>query len=114
MKVEGDDGFAMTGHSSMRKISRDVLDVVGQTIGAHHQYPDGFVLFMGTMFAPTDDRGAPGAGFTHKLGDVVTIQSAKLGALVNRVNHSDKLPPWTFGTRALMENLAARGLLQRN
>ena len=114
MKVAGDDGFAMTGHSSMRKISRDVLDVVSQTIGAHHQYPDGFVLFMGTMFAPTDDRGAKGEGFTHKIGDVVTIRTPKLGALINRVNHSDKIPPWTFGVRALMDNLAARRLLQRN
>jgi fumarylacetoacetate (FAA) hydrolase family protein len=114
LRVEGDDGFAMTGRSSMRMISRDVLDVVGQTIGAHHQYPDGFVLFMGTMFAPTDDRGAPGEGFTHKVGDVVTIRTGKLGALVNRVDHSDRIPPWRFGARALMENLAARRLLQKN
>jgi len=114
MRVEGDDGFVMTGHSSMRMISRDVLDVVGQTIGAHHQYPDGFVLFMGTMFAPTDDRGAPGQGFTHKVGDVVTISTPKLGALVNRVDHSDRIAPWRFGVRALMENLAARRLLEKN
>ncbi|HUA51984.1 MAG TPA: fumarylacetoacetate hydrolase family protein [Candidatus Sulfotelmatobacter sp.] len=114
MRVEGDDGFVMTGHSSMRMISRDVLDVVGQTIGAHHQYPDGFVLFMGTMFAPTDDRGAPGQGFTHKVGDVVMISTPKLGALVNRVDHSDRIAPWRFGVRALMENLAARRLLEKN
>jgi fumarylacetoacetate (FAA) hydrolase family protein len=114
LRVEGDDGFVMTGTSSMRKISRDVLDVVSQTIGAHHQYPDGFVLFMGTMFAPTDDRGAPGQGFTHKVGDVVTIRTGKLGALVNRVNLSDRIPPWTFGVRALMANLAARRLLEKN
>jgi fumarylacetoacetate (FAA) hydrolase family protein len=114
LKVEGDDGFVMTGHSSMRRISRDVLDVVGQTIGAHHQYPDGFVLFMGTMFAPTDDRGTSGEGFTHKVGDVVTIRTAKLGALVNRVDYSDRIAPWRFGARALMENLAARRLLQKN
>jgi fumarylacetoacetate (FAA) hydrolase family protein len=112
--VVGQDGYKTGGTNSMRFISRDVLDIVQQTIGAHHQYPDGFVLFMGTMFAPTEDRGASGAGFTHKLGDVVSIRTPKLGALTNRVNHSDKLPPWTFGTRALMENLAARGLLQRN
>jgi fumarylacetoacetate (FAA) hydrolase family protein len=112
--VAGDDGFKTGGRNSMRMISRDVLDLVGQTIGAHHQYPDGFVLFMGTMFAPTDDRGAPGEGFTHKIGDVVTIRSAKLGALVNRVNHSHRIPPWSFGARALMENLAARRLLDRN
>ncbi|MBV8166651.1 MAG: fumarylacetoacetate hydrolase family protein [Alphaproteobacteria bacterium] len=112
--VVGQDGYKTGGTNSMRFISRDVLDIVAQTVGAHHQYPDGFVLFMGTMFAPTEDRGAPGAGFTHKIGDRVTIHSAKLGGLINRVNHSDKLPPWTFGTRALMENLAARGLLQKN
>ena len=114
LRVAGDDGFVMTGRSSMRMISRDVLDVVGQTIGAHHQYPDGFVLFMGTMFAPTDDRGAPGQGFTHKVGDIVTIRTPKLGALVNRVDHSDRIPPWQFGVRALMENLAARRLLDKN
>jgi len=112
--VEGEDGFVTSGRNSMRLISRDVLDLVAQTIGEHHQYPDGFVLFMGTMFAPTEDRGAAGQGFTHKIGDIVTIRSAKLGALINRVDHSHRIPPWTFGTRALMENLAARGLLQKN
>ncbi len=112
--VAGEDGFSTGGRNSMRMISRDVLDVVGQTIGRHHQYPDGFVLFMGTMFAPTDDRNAPGQGFTHKLGDIVTIRAAKLGTLVNRVDHSDKIPPWTFGVGALMQNLAVRRLLQKN
>ncbi|HZB91236.1 MAG TPA: fumarylacetoacetate hydrolase family protein [Stellaceae bacterium] len=111
LKVEGEDGFVLTGESSMRRISRDPVELVAQTIGAVHQYPDGFVLFCGTMFAPTEDRGAPGQGFTHKPGDRVTISSPKLGALVNRVDTSDRLPRWEFGTRALMRNLARRGLL---
>jgi fumarylacetoacetate (FAA) hydrolase family protein len=111
LRVEGQDGFVLEGTSSMDQITRDPLDLVGQTIGATHQYPDGFVLFLGTLFAPTKDRGAPNAGFTHKEGDLVHISSAKLGALSNRVKHSDQIPPWTFGLRALMANLAARGLL---
>jgi fumarylacetoacetate (FAA) hydrolase family protein len=109
--VEGTDGFVMRGASSMNKISRDPQDLAEQTLSSTHQYPDGFVLFLGTLFAPTDDRGAPGAGFTHHVGDVVTIRSPKLGALCNRVNTSDKVRPWRFGLRALMANLAARGLL---
>ena len=109
--VEGTDGFVMRGASSMKKISRDPQDLAEQTLSSTHQYPDGFVLFLGTLFAPTDDRGAPGAGFTHHVGDVVTIRSAQLGALCNRVNTSDKVRPWRFGLRALMANLAARGLL---
>ena len=111
MTVEGTDGFLMEGSSSMAEISRDPLDLVGQTIGANHQYPDGLALFTGTMFAPTKDRGAPGMGFTHHIGDIVTIASPRLGALVNRVTTSDKAAPWTFGTGALMRNLAARGLI---
>ena len=109
LRVEGEDGFVLNSTSSMRRISRDPEDLVRQTIGATHQYPDGFVLFLGTMFAPTALRG--GAGFTHKPGDVVTISAGALGALVNRVTHSDAAPPWTFGVRALMDNLAGRGLL---
>jgi fumarylacetoacetate (FAA) hydrolase family protein len=111
LTVEGPDGFRLEAVSDLGKISRDVTDLVAQTIGANHQYPDGFVLFTGTMFAPTQDRAGPGSGFTHKVGDVVTIASPKLGALVNRVDHCDALPPWTFGIGALMKNLAARGLL---
>ena len=111
LKVEGEDGFVLTGESSMRLISRDPADLVAQTIGPHHQYPDGFVLFCGTMFAPTEDRGEAGQGFTHKRGDIVTISSPLLGALVNRVDTSDRLPQWEFGARALMRNLAKRGLL---
>jgi fumarylacetoacetate (FAA) hydrolase family protein len=111
LKVEGPDGFVLHGKSSMKEISRDPFDLVAQTIGAHHQYPDGFVLFLGTLFAPIEDRDVPGQGFTHKVGDVVTISSDGLGALVNRVKLSTECPPWTFGTAHLMRNLAARDLL---
>jgi fumarylacetoacetate (FAA) hydrolase family protein len=112
MLIEGaDDGFELAGVSHMREISRDPLDLVGQTIGAHHQYPDGFVLFLGTMFSPIKDRAAAGAGFTHHLGDRVSISSPSLGALVNHVQYSDAIAPWTFGVRALYQNLARRGLL---
>jgi len=111
LTVEGDDGFVMEGSSSMAEISRDPLDLVAQTIGKNHQYPDGLALFTGTMFAPTKDRGAPGMGFTHHPGDIVTIASPLLGALVNRVTTSDKAAPWSFGTGALMRNLAARKLI---
>ncbi len=111
MTVAGGDGFVMEGSSSMAEISRDPLDLVGQTIGRNHQYPDGLALFTGTMFAPTKDRGAPGMGFTHHPGDIVTIASPGLGALVNRVTTSDKAAPWSFGTGALMRNLAARRLI---
>jgi len=90
---------------------RDPADLVGQMMGPHHQYPDGAVLFLGTMFAPTKDRDAPGMGFTHHPGDVVTIASEKLGALVNVVTTSETARPWTFGTAGLMRNLAQRGLL---
>jgi fumarylacetoacetate (FAA) hydrolase family protein len=109
--VEGEDGFVLRGHSSMREISRDPEDLVRQTIGRHHQYPDGLVLFLGTLFAPVQDRDHPGEGFTHKVGDIVTIRSARLGALVNRVDLCTECPPWTFGASHLMRNLAGRGLL---
>jgi fumarylacetoacetate (FAA) hydrolase family protein len=111
LRVEGDDGFALTGTSSMSEISRDITDLVGQTIGANHQYPDGLMLFAGTMFAPIQDRDQPGSGFTHKPGDVVLIACPELGTLVNRVNHCDRIAAWTFGTNALLRNLSARGLL---
>jgi fumarylacetoacetate (FAA) hydrolase family protein len=111
LRVSGEDGFELTGASSMAQISRDVADLVGQTIGPNHQYPDGLMLFCGTMFAPIQDRDRPGQGFTHKLGDVVTIACPELGALVNRIQHCDRVAQWTFGARALMRNLAARRLL---
>ncbi|HVE51650.1 MAG TPA: fumarylacetoacetate hydrolase family protein [Casimicrobiaceae bacterium] len=111
LRVDGSDRFVLEGSSSMAKISRDPLDLVAQAINANHQYPDGFALFLGTMFAPTQDRHGPGQGFTHAVGDIVTISTPKLGALVNRVDHTDAIEPWTFGTRALMQNLAQRRLL---
>jgi len=95
----------------MSETSRDPAELVAQMMGTINQYPDGVVLYCGTMFAPTEDRGKKGEGFTHAVGDIVTISSPKLGALVNRINRSDRIPPWKFGTRALMRNLAARGLL---
>ncbi|MCV6823481.1 MULTISPECIES: fumarylacetoacetate hydrolase family protein [Halocynthiibacter] len=111
LRVEGEDGFLLEGHSSMNQISRDPANLVKQTIGRHHQYPDGFMLFLGTLFAPTQDRDTPGGGFTHKIGDVVTISCDDLGALTNTVKLSTECPEWTFGARALMTNLARRGLL---
>jgi fumarylacetoacetate (FAA) hydrolase family protein len=111
LTVDGEDGFRLEGSSSITKISRDPEDLVAQTVGPHHQYPDGFALFLGTMFAPTQDRGEPGMGFTHKHGDIVTIAAPKLGALVNRMKPSSECEPWTFGIRALMSNLAQRGLI---
>jgi len=111
LRVTGDDGFSMEASSHMEQISRDPADLAAQAAGRHHQYPDGFVLYLGTMFAPTDDRDEPGRGFTHHVGDVVTIASSKLGSLVGRVTHSEDAAPWTFGIRALMANLAGRGLL---
>lgn len=111
LRVEGRDGFVLEGHSKMREISRAPEDIVRQTVGKHHQYPDGFVLYLGTLFAPTEDRDVPGEGFTHKVGDVVTISAEGLGKLVNTVALSTECPPWTFGVSHLMRNLAARGLL---
>ena len=111
LTVQGSDGFVMSGGSTMREISRDPQDLADQTLGANHQYPDGFMLFLGTLFAPVEDRDAPGRGFTHHLGDVVTIRSRHLGVLRNRVNTSDRVAPWDFGLRAFIANLAARGLL---
>ncbi|WP_144157252.1 fumarylacetoacetate hydrolase family protein [Paraburkholderia sp. BCC1885] len=111
LRIEGTDGFVLEGVSHMKEISRDPADLVAQTCGAHHQYPDGFMLFLGTMFSPIKDRDAPGGGFTHHLGDVVTIASPSLGALVNTVQLSTEIAPWTFGVRALYQSLAKRGLL---
>ncbi|CAN7390548.1 fumarylacetoacetate hydrolase family protein [Acidovorax sp. LjRoot38] len=111
LRVAGVDGFELRGINTMASISRDPTDLVAQTLAAH-QYPDGFMLFMGTLFAPIEDRGQPGGGFTHQLDDLVSIQSAWLGGLHNRVAHSEAAPPWRFGLRAFMANLAQRGLLQ--
>jgi len=111
LTVEGTDGYRLEGRNSLAEISRDPLDLVAQTVNRSHQYPDGLALFTGTMFAPVEDRDAPGMGFTHEEGDVVTIAAPQLGALVNRVTTSDRAPPWDFGAAALMRNLAARGLI---
>lgn len=111
LEVNGPDNFHLEGSSSIAEISRDPSDLVAQMIGPHHQYPDGAVLFLGTMFAPVEDRGAPDKGFTHKVGDMVTVAAPELGRLVNRMQLTDRCEPWTFGTGALMRNLARRGLL---
>ena len=109
LRIEGArDGFVLDGVSRMAEISRDPLELVRHACGPHHQYPDGFMLFLGTMFSPIQDRGAPGAGFTHQLGDRVAIASPALGALVNTVQRSDALPPWTYGVGALLRHLRGR------
>ena len=110
LEISGSDGFRLQGQSRMSEISRDPEDLVQQAMSEHH-YPDGFVLFLGTLFAPTEDRDEPGRGFTHKVGDEVRISTPKLGTLANIVSTSRDAPAWEFGTRALMRNLAARGLL---
>jgi len=113
LEIDGSDGFTLSGRSMMSEISRDPEDLVRQALSEHH-YPDGFALFLGTLFAPTDDRDEPGRGFTHKKGDVVRISAPKLGTLVNRVTTSKEAPPWRFGARELMRNLASRGLLEKS
>jgi len=112
LTIEGPDGYRLEGTNDMGQISRDPLDLVRQTLSEHH-FPDGFVLFCGTLFAPTQDRDTPGAGFTHKLGDRVTISSRKLGNLTNTVTTSRDAPQWQVGIAALMRNLASRGLIDR-
>ena len=108
LKVQGPEGFVMQGSSALSQISRDPLDLTGQAMGKYHQYPDGMMLFLGTMFAPTQDRHGPGQGFTHVLGDVVSISTPQLGTLVNQINTSDQAPAWTYGVGALMRDLAKR------
>ncbi len=108
MAVHGSEGFVMQGSSSLSQISRDPLDLAAQAIGPYHQYPDGLVLFLGTMFAPTQDRHGPGQGFTHVVGDTVAISTPQLGTLFNRVTTSDQAPAWTYGIGALMRDLAKR------
>lgn len=111
VRVSGPEGFSLESASDMRLISRDPSDLVRQAINEHHGYPDGLMLFLGTMFAPIADRDSSGGGFTHKCGDVVEIQTPRLGRLINRVNHTNATPRWEFGISALMHNLAERGLL---
>jgi fumarylacetoacetate (FAA) hydrolase family protein len=111
LEVKGEDGFVLEGHSSMREISRSPESLVASAIGPHHQYPDGFVIYLGTMFAPVKDRGGAGKGFTHKANDIVTISTPTLGSLSNRVRLSSECPPWTYGASDLMRDLAGAGLL---
>ena len=111
LTVTGEDGYRLDGGSSMSKISRDPADLMGAAIGRNHQYPDGLALYLGTMFAPVADRDHKGQGFTHKTGDIVTVSSPKLGQLSNRVVSTHDAEPWTFGTAALMRNLARRKLI---
>lgn len=113
LNIEGKDGYILNGSSSMSEISRTPEDLVSQTCGAHHQYPDGFMLFLGTLFAPTEDRDTPGEGFTHKIGDKVTISEPYLGELINYVNLSTECPKWEFGISAIINNLSNRGLLSK-
>ncbi len=111
LRVEGDDGFLLEGSSSMTEISRSPEELLAAAMGAHHQYPDGVALYLGTMFVPAKDRGEAGKGFTHRAGDSVAIWSDKLGMLVNRVRLSPDCPPWTYGASHLMRDLARAGLL---
>jgi fumarylacetoacetate (FAA) hydrolase family protein len=111
--VTGLDGFRISHTTDVAQIGRDLADLASQAIGTHHRYPDGLVLFIGTMFTPLEDRGEAGSGFTHKVGDVVRIAGPEIGTLVNEVVHCDAAEPWTFGTGALMANLARRGVLGR-
>jgi fumarylacetoacetate (FAA) hydrolase family protein len=111
LKITGRDNFVLDGHSNMSLISRDPAVLAGQAFGKQHQYPDGFALFLGTMFAPIQDRDAAGQGFTHKVGDRVRVATPKLGVLENEVTTCDLAAPWTFGVSALIRNLAGRGLL---
>jgi fumarylacetoacetate (FAA) hydrolase family protein len=110
LDVTGPEGFRLKGRSSMSEIARDPADLVRELLGPTHQYPDGAVLYLGTMFAPNEDRGEKGMGFTHKVGDIVTISAPALGALTNVMAHANDCPPWTFGVSALMRNLMRRGV----
>ncbi len=111
LDITGDDGFELHETCPMSEISRSPQSIVDQTIGRHHQYPDGFVLYLGSMFAPIQDRDAKGQGFTHHVGDIVSVSTPTLGCLANKVDVSTNCAPWTFGSRELMKNLAGRGLL---
>jgi fumarylacetoacetate (FAA) hydrolase family protein len=111
LDITGTDGFSLHGVNSVSEISRDVTELISHAFGPHHRYPDGFALLTGTMFAPTEDRDEPGQGFTHRQGDIVRISCPALGSLVNVVTTAEEAPDWSFGIRALMANLAARGLL---
>ncbi|MBU1176278.1 MAG: fumarylacetoacetate hydrolase family protein [Alphaproteobacteria bacterium] len=111
LHVSGPDGFVLHGSSSMARISRSPEALASAALGAHHQYPDGMVLYLGTMFAPVEDRDAPGGGFTHKIGDVVSISTPALGMLSNTVRHTTACAPWHYGASQLMRDLSKAGLL---
>ncbi|MFV0426131.1 MAG: fumarylacetoacetate hydrolase family protein [Beutenbergiaceae bacterium] len=111
LRISGSEGFELQGSSPLSAISRSPQDLVAQVVGKHHQYPDGFVLYLGTLFAPVQDRDEPGQGFTHRIGDLVTISESRLGALINEVHYSHQIEPWSFGIDDLYRNLARRGLL---
>ncbi|HEY9011334.1 MAG TPA: fumarylacetoacetate hydrolase family protein [Devosia sp.] len=111
LSVTGEDGFELTGVSNMSQISRTPESLVASAIGRHHQYPDGFVLYLGTMFAPVKDRGGAGKGFTHKIGDKVSISTPSLGTLTNTVKLATECPPWAYGASHLLRDLAKAGLL---
>jgi fumarylacetoacetate (FAA) hydrolase family protein len=111
LEVEGDDGFHLKGDSNMARISRSPASLAAATLNKHHQYPDGFVMYCGTVFAPTQDRGEKGKGFTHHMGDLVSVSNPHIGALINTVRRTDQCKPWVFGVSQLMRNLAGRGLL---
>lgn len=106
LTVEGRDGYQMEGRNSLARISRPFEELIRAARGNHHQYPDGFALFTGTLFAPTQDRDTEGLGFTHKNGDIVTISSPRLGTLVNQTQRTEDIEPWTFGIGALFSYLS--------
>ena len=110
LAIRGEDGFELEGENRLVEISRDPRDLVHQAGGPSHAYPDGYALFLGTMFVPTVDRDAAGGGFTHRVGDVVVIENPFLGRLVNVVGPAEAIPRWSFGVRHLWRNLAERGL----
>ncbi len=111
LEVEGEEGFQLKGGSNMARISRSPESLAAATLNKHHQYPDGFVMYCGTVFAPTQDRGEKGKGFTHHMGDLVSVSNPHIGALINTVRRTDQCKPWVFGVSQLMRNLAGRGLL---
>ena len=114
LRVDGAEGYSLEGRNSVARISRPFEELVAATRGRHHQYPDGFALFTGTLFAPTQDRDEPGQGFTHKMGDIVTIRSRHLGALINQVGRAEELPEWSYGLRQLFEYLHHQRALQES
>lgn len=112
LSIEGPEGYRLEGTNDMAEISRDPADLVRQTMSEHH-FPDGFALMCGTLFAPTQDRDVPGKGFTHKVGDRVSISAPRIGRLTNVVTTSRDAPPWEMGIAGFVRNLASRGLIDR-